>query len=48
MGYTIYFPENLVNYNFTLAAVIGLVVLVLIVGVVIGSSRSSKKRKRPE
>ncbi|MBL7170331.1 MAG: hypothetical protein ISS48_04895 [Candidatus Aenigmarchaeota archaeon] len=46
MGYTIYFPENLASYNFGIAAVIGLVVIVLIVGMIIGSSRSS--RKRPE
>ena len=48
MGYTIYFPENLANYNFGIAAVIGLVVIVLIVGMVIDNSRFSGKRRRPE
>ncbi len=48
MGDTVYFPENLANYNFGIAAVIGLVFVVLIVGVVIGSSRNSRKRRRPE
>jgi len=48
MGYTIYFPENLANFNFAIAAVVGLIFLVLIVGFAIGSSRSGKKRRRPE
>ena len=46
MGYTIYFPENLANYNFGIAAIVGLVIIVLIAGMVIGNSNS--KRRRPE
>ncbi len=48
MKSTTYFPENLADYNFTLATVIGLVILVLIVYIVIVSSRGKKSRNRPE
>ena len=40
-----YLPET---YNFTVASIVGLVIIVLIVGVVIGNSRSSRKRRKPE
>ena len=48
MAHTIYFPENLANYNFGLAAVIGLIILFLVIGVIIGTSRGRKVRRRPE
>ena len=40
-----YLPET---YNFTVAAAVGLVIVVLIVGFALGSSRGRRVRKRPE
>jgi len=40
--------ENIVNYNFGLAAVIGIIIIILIVGVIIGFSGARRTRKIPE
>jgi len=48
MEYTIYFPENLANYNFAVATVIGVVIIVLVVGIIIGISKFKKSRRTPE
>jgi len=42
-----YLPENLASYNFIVSAIIGLIFVVVVVALVLGS-KSSRARKRPE
>ena len=48
MAYTVYLPENLAIYNFSLAVVIGLVIVFLLIGFALGNSRGRRVRRRPE
>ncbi|MEM5793110.1 MAG: hypothetical protein QXY45_01995 [Candidatus Aenigmatarchaeota archaeon] len=48
MGYTIYFPDNLANYNLGIATVFGLIIIFLFVGIIIGFSRGRRSRRTPE
>jgi len=40
-----YLPET---YNFTVAAIVGLVIVILVVGFFLGSFRSKNVKRRPE
>jgi hypothetical protein len=48
MSYVSSFVENSPNYNFSVAIILGLLVIVLIIGFILGRSRGKRTRRRPE